>query len=490
MRVHKQRRLGLALGAAAMLVPAGLAVAGPSPFAGPPSSATLDKQVTVGVDVSARTWKLGGFSGLFPLDDAGRRFVSLTDRGPNNDLTCDGVAGREIFVPAYAPRLIYFTVDKGKIELDKVKPMKVGTALASGLANLPGDEASYSTTCRTLPNDPFGVDSEGVAVDPRSGGHDGPFGHFARHGDRRGHAAHADWSRDTTLWLADEYRPSIIRARGNGELESRLVPQGATGDAYAAEIAQVKADSGNGLDVIRGFPAIVGDRFRHNRGFEDVALQQFRGRTYVYTALQSPMENPDRVTRDSLAIRVFRVDVTNAAHPVVDREWVSLLEVNPSRKKPLADKVSAIWPAGPDKLLIEERDDTVTNDPTAVTRIWKVDFTRATNLLGGSYDNAATTPTLEQQYVPATNGVVPANPVGVAPGAKSLCIDVAQTLTASGLVNVKLEGMSLVRQGGKTVLAMVDDNDFDLAHVTDPGANPNPLATQIDFVPLPRSCGL
>jgi hypothetical protein len=471
VRNRRTRRIGLALGAAAVLVPAGLAVAGPNPFA-VPGSASLDKQITVGVDVSARAWKLGGFSGLFPLDDSGRRFVSLTDRGPNNDLTCDGVAGREIFTPAFAPRLMYFTVDHGKIELDKVKPMKVGTALASGLANLPGDEASFSTTCRLLPNDPFGVDTEGVVVDPRS----------SRHGKA--------WQRDTTLWIADEYRPSVIRAEGNGELEARVVPKGATGDAYAASVAQAQADSGNEIDVVRGFPAIVGDRFRHNRGFEDVVIQQFRGRTYLYTALQSPMENPDRVTRDSLAIRVFRLDVTNAWHPVVDREWLHLLEVNPARKKPLADKISSILPAGPDKLLIEERDDTVTNDPTAVTRVWKVDFTRATNLLGGSYDDSATTPSLETQYVPTASGVVPGNPAGVVPGAKSLCIDVARTLTDDGLVNVKLEGMSLVKQSGRTVLAMVDDNDFDLAHQVDPVASPTSLATQLDYLPLPRSCGL
>lgn len=475
MRLNSTRRAGLALGAAAALVPAGLAVAGP--FGGPaaPSSAALDKQVTVGVDVSARTWKLGGFSGLFPTDGSGRHWVSLTDRGPNGDVTCDGVDGKEIFVPAFAPRLVWFSVDGGRIKLDKVKPFRVGTQLASGLANLPSDESSFSSTCRLLPSDPFGVDTEGVVIDPRGGDHGW---------DRR-------WKDDdTTLWLADEYRPSVIRASGRGELEARLVPKGATGDAYAAAVAQAEADSGNSLDVIRGFPAIVGDRFRKNRGFEDVAIQQFRGRTYLYTALQSPMENPGRATRDSLAVRVFRIDVTNRWKPVVDREWVSLLEVNPARKKPLADKISALWPAGPDKLLIEERDDTVTSDPSAVTRVWKVDFTRATNLLGGAYDDAATTPSLETQYVPAANGVVPADPAGIVPGAKSLCVDVAQTLTANGLTNVKLEGISLLKQGPKTVLAIVNDNDFDLAHVTDPGANPSPLATQIDFVPLPRGCGL
>lgn len=472
MRLQGTRRIGLALGAAAALVPAGLAVAGGGPLS-VPGSAALDKQVTVGVDTSARTWKLGGFSGLYPLDSSNRRWVSLTDRGPNGDVECDDVEGKEIFVPAFAPRLVYFSLDHGEIVLDRVKPMRVGTGLASGLANLPSDESSFSSTCRLLPNDPFGVDTEGVVVDPRS----------------RGGGWRA-WSRDTTVWLADEYRPSIIRATGRGELEARVVPKGATGDAYAAAVDQAEAESGNSLEVIRGFPAIVGDRFRKNRGFEDVAIQQFRGRTYLYTTLQSPIENPGRATRDSLAIRVFRIDVTNKWKPLVDREWVSLLEVHGTRRRPLADKISALWPAGPDKLLIEERDDTVTNDPSAVTRVWKVDFTRATNLLGGRYDDAATTPSLEAQYVPTTGGATPANAAGVVPGAKALCVDVAQALTANGLVNVKLEGMAIVKSSGRSVLAIVDDNDFDLAHMTDPGANPNALATQIDFVPLPRSCGL
>lgn len=472
MRTKRPRRIGLALGAAAALVPAGLATAGTGPF-NVPGSATLDKQVPVGVDAAGRGWKLGGFSGLYPLDDSGKHFVSLTDRGANGDITCGSVSGKEIFVPAFAPRLIYFSVEDGKIALDRVKPMRVGTQLASGLANLPTDESSFSSTCTLLPTDPFGVDSEGVVVDPRS---------------RLDH--HRPWRRDTTLWIADEYRPSIIRAEANGELESRIVPQGATGDAYEAAVHQAEADSGNSIEVQKGFPAIVGDRFRKNRGFEDVAIQRFSGRTYLYTALQSPMENPGKPTRDSLAIRVFRIDVTNASRPIVDREWVHLLEIKPGKKSSLADKVSALWPAGPDKLLIEERDDTVSNDPTAVTRVWKVDFTRATNLLGGAYDSTATSPTLEEQYVPTSGGVVPPNPAGVAPGSKSLCVDVNLALTAAGLVNVKLEGMALVKQHGKSVLAVVNDNDFDLAHVTDPATSPNPLATSIDFVKLPASCGL
>lgn len=451
--------------AAVALLLASAAVAVAHDLSSASDEATFGKRVPVGVDASARRWLLGGFSALYPLDREGKRFVTLTDRGPNGDISCDGVGGKEIFVPAYAPRLIEFSVSHGTITLDRVRPFRVGTQLASGLANLPGDESSFTSSCQLLPSDPFGIDSEGIVVDPRSG-------------------------KKPTYWLSDEYRPSILLAGYHGDLRARIVPKGATGEAYEAAVAQAEEDSGNSLDVVTAFPAIVGDRFRKNRGFEDVAVQRFGGRTYLYTALQSPMENPTSSTRNSLALRVFRVDVTNVRKPVVDREWVHLLAIKPTGKGPLADKVSALWPAGPDKLLIEERDDALTNDPAGSTRVYKVDFTKATDLLGGSYDQVATSPTLEQGYLPTESGVVPAGPADVKPGKRSLCIDVDAALTDAGLVNQKLEGMALVKSGGKTRLALVDDNDFDLLHVTDPVTNPESVPTKIDFLPLPAGCGL
>ncbi|HEY6781011.1 MAG TPA: esterase-like activity of phytase family protein [Thermoleophilaceae bacterium] len=451
------------LAAIALLsVPAAVALAHGAPSS---DEATFAKRVPVGVDSEARSWQLGGFSALYPLDREGHRFVTLTDRGPNGDITCDGVDGKEIFVPAYAPRLIEFSVDHGRITLDRVRPFRVGSQLTTGLANLPGDESSFTSSCKLLPKDPFGIDSEGIAVDPRSG-------------------------RKPSYWISDEYRPSILLAGYHGDLLTRIVPQGATGAAYTAAVDQAEADSGNTLDVITAFPAIVGDRFRKNRGFEDVAVQRFNGRTYVYTALQSPMENPDKSTRNSLALRVFRIDVTRVDKPVVDREWVHLLAIKPGKKSPLADKGSAFWPAGPDKLLIEERDDALTNDPSGSTRIYRVDFTKATNLLGGAYDDGATTPTLEQLYLSSVDGVVPADPADVKPGKRSLCVDVDAALTDAGLVNQKLEGIALVGSGKQTRLALVDDNDFDLLHVTDPVTNPDSVPTKIDFVPLPGGCGL
>lgn len=450
---------------AALLVPAAIAVG--ASLAAQPEQAVQAKTIRIGTDAAGRKWQLGGFSGLYPVD-GGKRFLTVTDRGPNGDVTCNGVDGKEIFVPAYAPRIVSLVPKDGVLRVERVVPLSVGTQLASGLSNLPADENSFGSHCAVLPPDPFGVDTEGIAVDPRE--------------SLRGGRGWDDDRRDGTLWLADEYRPSVLRVSTDGEMLARIVPGGSPGADYAGAVAAAEAESGNGLDVVQQFPEIVGLKFRKNRGFEDVAIGTFRGRTYIYTALQSPMENPNKDTRKSLALRVFRLDVTDARRPVVDREWVYLLEVKPGKKEPLADKVSAVWYVGPDKLLVEERDDTASNVAGAVTKIWTTDFSAATNLLGGPYDQVATTPTLEQAYLPTVNGTVPADPAGVTPGAKSTCADVNALLQAAGFVNVKLEGMAVLRSKGETTLAVVNDNDFDLAHVLD-GSQPE-LKSQLDLLPL------
>ncbi len=74
-------------------------------------------------------------------------------------------------------------------------------------------------------------------------------------------------------------------------------------------------------------------------------------------ALQSPMDyrppTPSPDPRNSLAIRVFRLDLSTAGAPVVTGQWVYRLDKEPARDRPLADQVSAmIWLAS-DILAIE-----------------------------------------------------------------------------------------------------------------------------------------
>lgn len=462
MKKHRVLRFG-ALGLAVMIVPAAVALAGG--FSSAPQKFVAEKKIRIGTDDQGRKWYLGGFSGLFPTNNEGSRFLTVTDRGPNGDVTCGALTGKQIFVPAYAPRIVSLRAKDGVLAVDKVIPLSVGTQLTSGLPNLPSDENAFVGNCAPIPPDPYGIDTEGIAVDGRRG----LAGLFDGLGD--------------TYWIPDEYRPSILRVKNDGEITSRVVPGGEPGAAYAAAVATEAATSGNSLDVIQQFPEIVGLKFRKNRGFEDVAIGSFRGRTYLYTALQSPIENPNATTRKSLAIRVFRLDITNSRNPVVDREWLYLLQPNPTKKEPLADKISGLWLVGQDKILIEERDDTVSNVLGAVTRIWTADFSVATNLLGGTYDAVTTTPSLETAYIPAANGAVPPNPTGVTPATKALCVDVNTLLTNAGFVNVKIEGIAVLGdQPGKRTLAIINDNDFDLEHVLDPSKPEN--RSQLDLLPL------
>ena len=465
MKHHRWRIVAVCL--VALIVPAAVALAGG--FSSAPAKFVADKKIRIGTDDQGRKWYLGGFSGLFPTGDFGSRllsndgesrFLTVTDRGPNGDKTCDNVAGKEIFVPAYTPRIVRLKAKDGVLTVEKVTPLSVGTQLASGLPNLPSDESAFSSSCARLPGDPFGVDTEGIVVDDRF-----DFGIFGG-----------------VYWLADEYRPSVLRVKSDGEILSRIVPGGAPGAEYAASVAAESASSGNSLDVVQQFPEIVGLKFRKNRGFEDVAIGSFRGRTYLYTTLQSPMENPNSSTRKSLAIRVFRIDITNSRNPIVDREWVYVLEVKPGKKEPLADKISGLWLAGQDKILIEERDDTVSNVAGAITKIWTADFSQASNILGGAYDAIATSPTLETKYLPVADGTVPPNPAGVTPATKALCANVNELLTSAGLVNVKIEGTAVIRNGDQKTLAIINDNDFDLEHVLDP-SKPE-LKEQLDLLPL------
>ena len=443
-----------------------------------PSEAVMSAQIPVGADSAGNMWKLGGFSGLYPLDNSGRRFLTVTDRGPNADVNAScAPGGKEIYVPGYTPRILSLTVDGTTLKVDKSVPLSVGTQLASGLANLAGDEDSFAPppSCKRLALDTYGVDTEGIVIDPR--------------GSKK---RNDDWDDESkrrsegTFWLSDEYRPSVMQVAADGEILSRIVPGGVPGTNYATAVAQTEASSGNGLDVVQQFPEIVGLKFRKNRGFEDVALGTNKGRTYVYTSLQSPLENPDSSTRKSLAIRVFRIDVTKAKDPVVDREWLYVLEVKPDKKEPLADKISALWWVGHDKLLIEERNDDATNTPSSVTKIWLADLSSATNLLGGTWDQVSTSPSLEQKLVPATNGVVPAPPAGVTPVTKSLCANVVALLQAAGLVNQKIEGMAVTRKNGESTLTLLNDNDFDLEHVLNGGAA---IPERVDQLPLPGTCG-
>jgi hypothetical protein len=383
-----------------------------------------------------------------------------------------------IFLPGFNPQLVKIGVRNGEVSVQDRVLLHDGSHPATGLANLPGDEASWLQTgpttksCTAAPRSAFGVDTEGVVVDPRDG----------------------------SFWLSDEYRPSVLHVAPDGQILSRIVPKdltiGASSLATATAYRSALTAAGGTFAVQPEFPGIV-NAFRKNRGFEGIAASP-DGR-WLYTALQSPMDYKDgwasasppvsvsnanrNLARNSPYIRVFRIDAADPAAPKVDREWIYLLSrgfVTPGTTAPVPDKISDISWLAPDVLLIEERDD---ERPTAITDFHRADFTAATNVLDPANADAfaaaakSTVPTLEMGPLPAS----------ITPAASSLAVDVDQLLANAGFVNSKVEGFtSLPARGANPALyAVVNDNDFDLDHTVLPEDFPASNPTQVDTFSQP-----
>jgi len=468
---RKRGLVALACGIAA-LAPA---AAGAAQSAWPQAS-ILGDRIAIGADSAGREWQLGGFSGLAPLGASGKEHWTLTDRGPNDDADralADGSgvhcaakpSGKVIFLPGFTPEIVKLGVRDGAVRVQERIPLHDGAREASGMPNLTVDESTYlqtdaaAKTCTKLTGadgviDPFGVDTEGIVVD----------------------------SRDGSFWLADEYRPSVIRVASDGQLLSRIVPADLPGLPTASAYADAVAAAGGTLDVQPLLPGVV-NAFRKNRGFEGVALSP--DGTTLYTLLQSPMDYDSlgasranrNLARSSPYVRVFRFDVSDPQAPVLTAQWVHLLARGFSGAVP--DKISDVQWLGEDVLLIQERDDA---RPTAITNHYRVDFTGATNLLGPgpAADLAArtTAPTLE------TTSPLPAF---VRPGSATLAIDLDALLGAAGLVNSKVEGTAIVPARGvhPGLFAAINDNDFDLDHTILPELFPTSIPEQVDVFAQP-----
>src|SRR5262245_56598405 len=204
--------LAAAVGLGAVAVAAAVGAKSPAP-----SAHVLEEQIPIGTDDAGRSWFLGGFSALDSEGESGKDFWSVTDRGPNDDSDRDvggavycatKPSGKVIFLPSFNPQILRLHADKGTLKVQKRILLHDGEHPASGKPNLTFDENTFLQTdhaakaCSRVPSDggvidPFGVDTEGIEVDPRDG----------------------------SFWLADEYRPSIIHVDKHGQILARIVPQ-------------------------------------------------------------------------------------------------------------------------------------------------------------------------------------------------------------------------------------------------------------------------
>jgi hypothetical protein len=232
-------------------------------------------------------------------------------------------------------------------------------------------------------------------------------------------------TRDATFWLVDEYSPSLVHVDRDGHVIDRYVLED-------SPLATTLANTPN-YRVKKYLPKILNFR-RQNRGFEGLAITP--DETTLFLAVQSPLEYPTRTLgRASRMIRILRFDigaerVTGEFAYQFDEVCSFLGLAAGCSTAPDEMKISSMSAINATSLLVDERTDTV-------AKIYRVELSNASNILGSSWDNVAaaptdTTPALETLTNPASQGIT------LLP--KTLVVDLAPF----GLPT-KIEGISLVR---------------------------------------------
>ncbi|MBD0381170.1 esterase-like activity of phytase family protein [Paenibacillus sedimenti] len=357
----------------------------------------------------------GGFSGLIHLPkDGADTFYALADRGPNGEVGKDKL--RTFPIDSYNPRIYKFKISNGSIEIletiklqlpdgkvDKVSQTKYIT----GLPNLVGsDEIPYDEKGVTkLSYDPDGLDLEGIAYSPS----------------------------DDTFWLSEEYRPSVLQVKRDGTILGRYVPKG---------MKDKLVEAGAQTPIFDTLPELYNTRIS-NRGFEGVTISP--DGKFLYTSIQSPMANPDKKTGEtSRNLRILKMDL--ATKQVVG-EYVYVAEqagffTNVKQKDIVISDLSAL---SGNELLVDERDKNAGAD-AQLKRIYKTDFSKATNLLGTDASNNLESLTVQQL-----------KDKGIQPASKELIVDIAKL----GYPYEKIEGLTVV---DKNTIAIVNDNDFGISY--------------------------
>lgn len=356
--------------------------------------------------INDRKILLGGVgSGLWRnANDPANEFWMITDRGPNGQIRVNDVNRRTFPIPEYTPLILNVRVEGESIKILQTIPIigQSGKGV-TGLSNLDKiDEIPYTFDAKTeLTYNVNGMDLEGI-VRTKDGG----------------------------FWVVDEYSPSIVRVGKDGKVIKRYVPQG------------LKL-SGTDYPVAETLPAIFAKR-KGNRGFEDVAISGDEKTLYI--ALQSPLSNPDRKVGDpSRNTRIIAFDI---ASEKITAEYAyrfdAARDFDPNPKiTPDEMKLSGLLWINANTLIVLERTDDV-------TKLYSVDISKASNILGSKWDDATTTPSFESLDDLGKNEI---NPLP-----KTLVVDTGKFPQ----IPKKLEGIALV---DASTIALANDNDFALGEI-------------------------
>jgi hypothetical protein len=207
----------------------------------------------------------GGFgSAMVRVPGKDDELYLLTDRGPN----FERADGEKCFpLPGYSPSIGRFRVADDGLELiEEIRLQRPDGQPITGLPNPEGlgatGELAFDLAGGALAPDPFGIDSEGLAV-----------------------------AADGSFWISDEYGPHLVHVSPTGRELERVNPYG----------------SGTGG---RRLPLVLARRHA-NRGMEGLTLGN-DGRRLV-GIMQSSLDNPDESAgKESAIVRILVFDIETA----------------------------------------------------------------------------------------------------------------------------------------------------------------------------------
>lgn len=478
----------------------------------------------------------GGLSSLQVVPGTGnRRFLSVSDRGPNGQPT-QAAGGRSFPAPGFAPTIYELQADddgrlsvlsRTQIRVPGTDPLRVaqpGTfpgdpSTITGFRNLSAlaldDNMYLQTSDNTIgpvyaPTDPYGLDTEGLQRDPRDG----------------------------SYWLSDEYRPSIVHLDRSGVMLARIVPTGSGAqdtDATGLTTPLSSFYGGAGQPKLQELLPAEWMARRQNRGLEGVALSA--DGTKLYAMMQNPLDTRSNADIDPLTagtqelyktfgfgpeaggaggrcdavttgpensaaatntnfyrnVRIAELDVSRPGTPVLTGEFIYRLDLQSASNSTVQgrQRVSDIAWAGNRRLIVGEHDDDALAATGSATgrRLAEVDLNAATNLAtSAAYDTFSKR---AAQVSPGVGGKTVVQPLGcyldngtaaelaalptpVVSAAKSTYLDLGSAPAGVNFNFNKVEGVTLL-DGGAGV-AVVNDNDFGFAQGDDlqitPAADP------------------
>ena len=391
-------------------------------------------------------------SGAFRSTDEGNNiFYTISDRGPTFPCAdsaeligqagfCNDENGTVFVQPQFQPRIQQWKlsgVGTGlTLEKQETLLIKAGNTLrANGLPNENSNgsqEVAFDTNGNQLLANPNGIDPEAL-VKLENG----------------------------RFWVADDYGPSLLLLDSDGTILRREVPIGRGGDYIGA-----------GYDIGESYLPSVLSKRQNGLGISALALSP--DNAFLYFVMSAPLANPNlAAVAESRIVRIGKLALNDdGSIASIEGEYLYRLD-SPEQYARLADgegDLESGEPVAQSEIRVTEAAaiDTdflvLVEQARSVSKYYKVNLANAESILGTSWDDGNTVPSLEQQYL--VDGV-PFVPKHL--GFDSLNMPLPSNIDPLG---ENVEGLALL---SNNFVALVNDNRYGLFGQT---------ANRISILPL------